>query len=136
MTASKTLSTRPRKIADLETVFGTHWRKLWNHIKAETGSSIRCPKSVNVYADPRPLCVNDHHLCRRFAWDMSTGELSAGAHVSTGEWAVHAGPNNDGAVAGLPRNVAIITVEWTDYHRYMALDVQVHPEALPASLPA
>lgn len=131
-----TLTTRPRKIADLAPIFGAHWRKLWNHIKEETGSSIRCPKSVHVFSDSRKVYLDDGDLCRRFAWDMETGELSAAVRSSSGEWAVHAGSNNDEAVKDLPRNVALITVIWTDYRRYMSLDVQVHPEALLASLPA
>lgn len=133
---SKTISTRPRKIADLEPVFGKQWRKLWDHIKADTGSRARCPKHISVFSDARPVYTNDGELCRRFAWDMEAGTVSSSVHVSSGEWAVHAGSNHDAGVKDLPRNVAIITVTWNDYHRYMCLDVQVHPEALPAAIAA
>lgn len=124
-------------LADLATVFGPKWRALWNHVKVETGTSQRKPRTVSMFSDARKVYVNDNgEMARRFAWDMETGEVSAALLVSGGEWACHAGSNHDEAVTDLPRNTVIVTVYWHDYYRSLYLDVQAHPDMLQAALAA
>lgn len=125
------------KLADLATIFGAKWKIMWDHVKEETGTRQRKPRSVSLYSDPRQVYVNDNgEMSRRFAWNMETGEVSPSLNVSGGEWACHAGSNNDEAVTGLPRNVVIVTVTWHDYHRYLYLEVQAHPDMLSKALEA
>lgn len=133
---NKTLTIKIAKLADLETVFGASWRKVWSTIKERTGSKVRAPKSVDIHVDPRAAYLNDGEMGKRFAIDLATGELSeTSLHMSSGDWAVHAGSNNDHAVNGLARNAGLITVVWHDYYRYLSVTLQVHPEALSSMLP-
>ena len=135
--STKTHRIQIDKLADLERVFGPRWRALWNHIKDETKSKARKPRGVCLFSDPRPVYLNDNgEMARRFAMNLDTGEITPGLHISGGEWAVHAGSNNDQAVAEFPKNVIVVTVIWHDYYRYLGLEVQAHPDMLQAALAA
>lgn len=129
-----TLTFKPAALADLSTCFGPHWRNLWNAVKQETGSKVRKPSGVSASEAALPVHLNDGECARRFAFNLLTGEVSSGLHVSSGEWACHAGSNNDAAVNAVPVNTCVVTVTWHDYYRYLSIAVQVYVGGLPKSL--
>lgn len=122
-----------RKLDELETLL-PGFRKVWPALKAACGSRTRCPRGVTFTDEARRAYLNDDECGARFSLDLRTMELDARRlPISGGEWAVHAGPHHDGAVAGLPGSHAMLTCTWNDYHRYFSLEVQVAelPKALP-----
>lgn len=133
-TAPKSVSFRPTKLADLATAIGPKWRKLWDYVKAETETTMRKPGTIVLMTEAREVYLNDGECCHRFAWDLVTGEVGGSRNVSSGEWAVHASSNNDEAITDVPRNAAAVTVVWHEYYRYMRIELQVHPDALPAQI--
>lgn len=124
-------SFRVKKMAELEALL-PGFKAVWPALKAACGSSQRCPKSVTFTDTPSPVYPNDSDCCKRFALDLRDMSLSASVHVSCGEWAVHAGPNHDGAVAGVPSTHAVLTCVYNDYYRSFSMTVLV--SALPKSL--
>jgi hypothetical protein len=124
---------RIAKLADIETLL-PGFRKIWPAIKADTGTTQRCPKSVTFTDTVSPMVVHDFECGRRYALNLETMELSGRLHVSGGDWAVHAGSNNDQEVRDLPGNAAVLSVTWNDYYRSFSVELQVAklPEALSA----
>jgi hypothetical protein len=120
-----------RKMADIETLL-PGFKAVWPAMKAACGTSQRCPKSVTFTDVASPAYPNDYDCCKRFALDLRDMTLSAPLHVSCGEWAVHAGSNNDGAVSEVPGTHAMITCTYNDHHRTFSMTVQV--ASLPAQL--
>lgn len=123
---------RCSKMADIEAVL-PGFKQIWPTIKAATGSSQRCPKSVVFTDSARPVYLNDGEMGKRFALDLRTMQLSNEVyHISSGEWACHGGPNNDREVTGIPDNMALLTVSWHDYYRTFTVEIQVNrlPEQL------
>lgn len=114
----------PKLLEDLSKVFGKHWRKIWIEIKLQTKSTIRKPYIIYIQDYPSKLILNDYDSCLRFAVNLNTGEVSEGLHVSSGEWAVHAGSNNDEMINDIPKNMLIVNVIWNDYNRLMKFKVQ------------
>jgi uncharacterized protein (TIGR03032 family) len=55
-------------------------------------------------------------------------------HVSSGEAACHAGPNNDQAVEDVPNGFALVDCEWHDFYGSFLMRIQVRPGAIPAQL--
>lgn len=100
------------------------FRGIWARIKSECGTRIRCPRSVAFTDDPSPLILDDSDSCKRFALDLETMALSHSVHASAGEWACHAGRNNDETVS-VRGNAALLTCVYNDYYRTFSLTVQV-----------
>lgn len=113
------------------------FRAIWKTIKEVTRTTQRGPKSLRFSDQAQSLCLNDGECARRFALDLATMELSERSfHVSSGEWACHAGSNNDEEVRGVPNGFALLDCIWNDYYRYFSIRVQVAPGAIPAQLNA
>ncbi len=127
-------SFRTSKMADLEALL-PGFAQVWKQIKAETNTKQRCPKSISFGTDPRAMMLDDAYSGRRFALDLATMKLSGGRHVSGGEWAVHAGSNNDRAIGEVPVNQAVLDCEWNDFYRSFSVRVQVNPASMPKKLP-
>lgn len=113
-----------KTLADCERAF-PGFAKIWRTIKADAGTRIRCPKSLTFTTAQEQVILNDGECARRYALKLDTLELSDSRHVSSGDWAVHAGSNNDQAVQGIPENCAVVTFSWQDYHRYGSMTFQV-----------
>jgi hypothetical protein len=122
---------RIKTLGDIETLL-PGFKAVWPKIKAECGTKQRCPKSVSFTDTADPVYPNDSDCARRFALNLETMALSGGVHISAGEWACHAGPNNDGAVSDVPPNMALITCTYNDFYRTFMMTVQV--KNLPAQL--
>ena len=122
-----------KKMAELEVLL-PGFKALWPSLKAVCGSSQRCPKSVTFTDEPQALHLNDGECGKRFALDLATMELGPGQHVSSGEWAVHAGSNHDAPVVGVPSTHAVLVCVWHDYYRSFSVTVQV--KELPKQLKA
>jgi hypothetical protein len=120
-----------KKLADVEALL-PGFAKIWKEIKADTTTRQRAPKSITFTDRADPVFLHDHECGRRYALDLATMKLCGRLHVSGGEWAVHAGSNNDQAVRGLPGNAAVVSVAWNDYYRSFSVTVQVAklPEAM------
>jgi hypothetical protein len=113
-----------RKLADIEVLL-PGFKAVWGKMKSECGTSQRCPKSVSFTDTPSGVHPNDYDCAKRFALNLVDMKLSSSVHISAGEWAVHAGPNNDGAVSAVPENMALITCLYNDYYRSFSMYVQV-----------
>lgn len=129
--ATQSFSTK--KLADLDALV-PGFSKVWKQIKAETGTKKRCPSSVSFTDQARPMCLNDSSLGRRFALDLVSMKLSAGQHVSAGEWAVSASKNPDGALQGVPNGAALISCEWNDFYGFFSIDIQVSEGSVPKAM--
>lgn len=130
------ITVKTRKAADLDAAL-PGLSKVWKQIKATCGTSQRTPKSLTFTDAPQQMMLDDGYLGRRFALNLVTMELSEGSyHVSSGEWAVHAGSNNDQAIEGIPNGMAVIDCEWHDYYGVFMMTVQVARGAIPAQLSA
>ncbi len=125
----------PKKLSDLDALI-PGFQKIWKAIKADTGTSQRCPKTVTFTDTAQPMCLDDRSCGRRFALDLTTMQLSKSVHVSAGEWAVHAGPNHDEALKGVGNGQALISCEWNDYYRSFYINIQVAPGSIPQQLPS
>jgi hypothetical protein len=130
---SKTTTFRTKTLADLETLL-PGFRKLWPEIKAACGTSCRAPRSVTFTDVARREYLNDDECGRRFKLNLQTMKIEGAVHMSGGDWAVHAGTNNDAAVSGIPTTHALLSCTWNDHHRYFSITVQVTklPEHLAA----
>lgn len=122
-----------KKLADLD-VLVPGLQKVWKQIKAETGTKKRCPSSVTFTDQARPMMPNDSSCCRRFALDLQDMQLSAGVHVSAGEWAVSAQKNPDGPVQGVGNGQALISCEWNDFYGFFSIDIQVAEGSIPKQM--
>jgi len=82
--------------------------------------------------------IQDFGVEPRAAFDPREEETMAlsekVAHVSSGEWACHAGPKNDQAIAAVPNGFALLDCTWHDYYRSFTIRVQVAAGAIPAAL--
>ena len=123
-----------KKLADLEMALGPVARKLWKNLKASCRTAQRCPKHVTVTDEPEGCYPNDNYCAARYAVDLTSGKLLGSLHVSAGEWAMHAGSNNDQEVRDVPVNHALVTCEWNDYYRSFSMTVQVAKGMMPAQL--
>jgi len=114
------------------------FKAVWKRMKVECRTSQRCPKAVTFSDTPWPVYPNDYDSAKRFALNLETMALSESVHISAGEWAVHAGPNNDGAVKDVPANMALITCTYNDFHRSFSMTIQVAklPEQVTAKASA
>ncbi len=123
-----------RKMADIETLL-PGFKKAWDAIKKETGTKQRCPKTITFASDAMPMFLHDGFLGRRFTLNLETMEVGGGVRVSSGEWAVHGGSNNDQALTDIPMNMALLDCSWNDYYRDFSIRVQVNPANMPKALP-
>jgi hypothetical protein len=123
------------KMSDVEALL-PGFKSLWPTIKADTGTSQRCPKSVSFTDAVHPAVLHDGECGKRYSLDLRTMTLSHPLHLSSGEWACHAGSNNDQAVGGIPITHALLTVVYHDYYRSFRMTVQVHPDNMPKQLTA
>jgi hypothetical protein len=98
---------------------------LWKAVKVETGTSQRNPKLLVLTDEPQDLYLDDGYVGKRWGLNLSTMELTQSLHISSGEWACHAGSNNDRAVTNIPVGYANVTAVWSDHHRSFELTVQV-----------
>jgi len=126
-------SFRTRTLGEIEVLL-PGFKAVWPKIKSECGTAQRCPKSVRFTDKPEAVYPDDHDCARRFALNLEDMTLSTGLNISAGEWACHAGKNNDGPVAGVPGNMALITCTYNDYYRTFSMAVQV--KTLPAQIGA
>ncbi len=110
---------------------------VWRAIKARIETTIRVPKSLVLRESAEPMQLSDNgESGRRYALDLRTMTLGdVERRVSGGEWACHAGSNNDSGVTGVPSSAAMVEVRWHEYYRYASLDVQVAPGVLARQLP-
>ena len=113
-----------KTIGDIETLL-PGFKRVWSEMKAICGTRQRCPKSVTFTDVSSPAMPNDYDCCKRFKLNLETMRLEGQVHVSAGEWAVHAGKNNDGAVSDVPGNMALVTVTYNDFYRSFSMTVQV-----------
>lgn len=125
------ITMKTKTLADAETAL-PGFKGIWRAIKAQTGTQARCPRSITFTDVARPAHLNDGECGRRYALNLETMKLSGGLSVSSGDWAVHAGSNNDQEIRGVPANAAVVTFVWHDYYRFSALEIQV--AKLPAHL--
>lgn len=109
---------------------------VWRKIKQAAGTTIRVPKTLVLRDAAASLCLNDGEMARRYALDLATMALGGERQASSGEWAVHAGPNNDREVTDVPSTSAMVEFTWHEYYRYATLTLQVAPGALPQQLQA
>jgi len=125
----------PKKLAELDVIL-PGLREVWKEVKARMDFTIRCPHLVVLTDEPGPTYLNDGECGTRFALDLVTMKMSDKLHhVSSGEWAVHAGSNNDEAVKGVPNRMAVVNVAIQEYYRTARIYIQVAPGALPSQLP-
>ncbi len=113
-----------RKLADIEALL-PGFKGVWERMKTECGTRQRCPKSVSFTDTPSRVYPNDFDCAKRFALNLENMRLSTSVHISAGEWACHAGPNNDGAVSDVPENMALITCTYNDHYRTFSMQIQV-----------
>ncbi len=130
-----TLRIQIQKIADLDAVIHG-LAAIWRLIKADTNTKVRCPKGVTVTDEPQRLYLDDGQCARRYPLNLATMELGVGVSVSSGEWAVHAGPNHTESIDGVPNAAAVIDCVWHDYFRYFSVTVTVAKGAIPAQMTA
>ncbi len=126
-----TYNFKAKKIGDIEVLL-PGFKAVWPKMKAACGTSQRCPKSVTFTDTPQQVFPDDHDCAKRFALNLESMDLSSSVHISSGEWACHAGPNNDGAVHDVPGNQALITCTYNDFYRSFSMVVQV--SKLPAQI--
>jgi hypothetical protein len=129
MTTSS-LSLKITKIAELDAQV-TGLGNVWRELKKRIDTSCRCPRSLGLREEPRPMHLNDGEQGARFALDLGTMRLSdEQLSISSGEWACHAGTNHDQAIDGVPNATALVELVWHDYYRYCFMTLQVPPGAL------
>lgn len=133
MTTSSSSSFKCSKMADVEKLL-PGFAKVWPAIKAMTRTSQRCPKRVRFTTKPEGVYLNDGEMGKRFALNLETMQISGAYHISSGEWACHAGSNNDQEVSDLPVNMALVTVEYHDYYKTFTMTVQVNEANMPKAL--
>lgn len=122
-----------RKMADLQVIFGSIARTMWQQVKKATQSSQRSPKSVVVTDEPTEVYVwHDACMCERFLLDLTTGAVSRGVWVPTGE-SVCMRQGEHRAVS-VPKGMAVLTCVWNDYMRCFKLTCQVHTDNFPRQL--
>jgi hypothetical protein len=126
---------KPKTLADLDTIF-PGFAQVWREIKKDTGTKKRCPSFLHFTTTPSKMMPGDAYLGRRYALDLRTMKLSEGLHVSGGEWACHAGSNNDQAIKGVPDGAAVLSCEWNDYYGVFTIDIQVAENAMPKQIGA
>lgn len=117
-------SFRIKKLAEVEALL-PGFKSMWPALKAACGTTQRAPKSVTFTDEPSRACPSDYDSCKRFALDLRDMTLSNSLHISAGEWACHAGSNNDESVTSVPTTHALLTCTYNDYYRSFSLDVQV-----------
>ncbi len=123
------------KLSDVEALL-PGFDKIWPAIKAATGTKQRNPKRVCFSDKAQQMLLSDGYMGKRFALNLATMTLTGGHHVSSGEWACHAGSNNDQAITEVPLDSAVLDVEWNDYRRSFLVRVQVNEANMPKQLPA
>jgi len=121
------------KMSDIETLL-PGFKSVWPKIKAECGSTQRCPKRVCFIDKPEAVYPQDYDCARRFSLNLETMELVGSANISCGEWANHGGNNHDREVIGIPNNMALLTCTYNDYYHTFTMVVQVAklPEQISA----
>lgn len=112
------------KLAEIEKLL-PGFRKIWPVIKSACGTTQRCPKRVVFTDTPEPVILHDGEIGKRFTLDLATMELGQAQHISSGEWACHAGDNHDRAVVGIPTTHAVLICDYHDYYRSFTVRVQV-----------
>jgi hypothetical protein len=130
------------KMADIEALL-PGFRTIWPTIKEACKTSQRCPKGIAFTDTVAPVHLNDGECGKRFSLDLRDMSLSAGFHISSGEWACFAGSNpqsststnNDQAVDNIPTTHALLTCVYHDYYRYFTITIQVNPTNMPKQLP-
>ncbi len=130
------------KMADVEALL-PGFKAIWPTIKATCRTSQRCPKRITFTDTVVPVYLNDRECGKRFSLDLRDMSLSAGLHISSGEWACFAGSNphsgtstnNDQAVDNIPTTHALLTCAYHDYSRYFTMIIQVNAANMPKQLP-
>lgn len=120
-----------KKMGDLEVLL-PGFKAIWPTIKAACSTTQRAPKSVTFTDESSPAHLNDGECGKRFTLNLATMELGPAQHISSGEWACHAGDNHDRAVVGVPSTHAVLVCVYHDYYRMFSMRVQVSklPEQL------
>lgn len=131
MGVMSTQSFRIKTLGEIETLL-PGFKAVWRQMQSACGTRQRCPKSVTFTDQPSEAMPNDFDSCKRFALNLETMKLEGAVHISAGEWACHAGKNNDGAVADVPGNMALLTCTYNDYYRSFSMTVQV--KSLPKQI--
>ena len=123
-----------KKLADLDAII-PGLAKVWKAIKAEIGSSIRCPKGVTLTDVPAEFYLSDGECGQRYALDLTTMSLGEKSlSVSSGEWRIHGGARNEESVDAVPNAAAVVNLAWQEYYRCASMTVQVAPGAIPSRL--
>jgi hypothetical protein len=124
---------RIKRILDLDLFVAPGFTELWRKIKASCRTSVRCPKSVTVTDEPTAMYPDDDACARRFAVDLHTMAILGEVHVSCGGWAISNRGQDKGVIA-IPNGQAVVSCEWSDFHRYFSMTVEVPKGTLPAEI--
>jgi hypothetical protein len=121
------------KISDLNDRIAPGFDDVWRAIKAETKTTVRCPKRVTVTDEPSAMYPNDHDCAARFVVDLASMQVLSKVHVSAGEWAI-ANKGQDKAISDIPQGQAVVSCCWNSYYRYFDMSIEVAPGTLKAQL--
>lgn len=113
-----------------------YWKnftQLWPQIQKACGSKQRKPRAIYLSEEPQRVYGNDYDLARRILVDLDKNEVLDSVYVSTGECAINNG-GMDREVSGLPKNIALLDCNWSDYYRSFTIHAQFPVGSLESSL--